>query len=844
LPRNALPRRYDLDFEPRIADGGFDGTVAVLLDLVEPTDSLVLNAAGLTILDASVELPDNTTLPGSVSTSTEAQQATVKLPSVLPPAADYRLVMRFSGAFDDHLRGFYRSTFLADDGTEYPIVTTQFEPSDARRAFPCWDEPDFKASFAISLLVDDGLTALSNEEVESVETLPDGRRRVSFAPTMVMSTYLVAFVVGPYELTQPVDVDGVPLRIAAAPGRAPLTPFAQEAAAHSLRFLSGYFAIPYPASKIDHVAVPDFAFGAMENVGCVTYRETALLVDPAAASQAEIQRVATVIAHETAHMWFGNLVTMRWWEGIWLNEAFATFMELMTTDDFRPEWQVWTAFGAGKQAAMVVDGLDATRPVEFAVGRPEEAEAMFDLLTYQKGGAVLRMLEQYLGPEVFRKGISHYLSTHAYANTQTPDLWNALESVSGEPIGSIMDSWIHQGGYPLISVETAGEPSTLRFSQSRFTYTPGAPAASWSVPVTLRASVGGSVAQHRLLLDAGEASVSFDQPVDWVVVNDGGWGFYRVRYSPELLDVLLTGEAAASLRPLERLGLVADGWAAVVAGLGGLGQWLRTAVTVDAGDDPDVWAAIASVLASLDNLAGDDDRPPLRRFVHRVADPAWQELGWDAAGDGPRRSSARARVLGVLGLIGGDEGIAAEAGRRFADLTAGSASLAPDLVGVTASIVVSTGSEKEWSKVLDMYRSSSNPQEKMRYLDALTEARQPGLRLRTLDLCLSEQVRTQDAPFVIRDVLAGRGAGAATWGWIEEHWTDLITRFPASLLSRSLEGLVSITDPALAQRVTSFCNERDVPMAGPRLDQILERMRVNVALAGRLRGTFAAEGAG
>jgi len=287
--------------------------------------------------------------------------------------------------------------------------STQFEATHARRAFPCWDEPAFKATFGVTLVVPEGQLAISNAAEIAREPLDggphNGKVRFSFARTMVMSTYLVAFVVGPLETTDPVDVDGTPLRVAYVPGKRHLADFALEAGAHSLRFFTDYFGIPYPSDKLDLIALPDFAFGAMENLGCVTFRETALLVDPETASRLEHERVADVVAHEIAHMWFGDLVTMKWWNGIWLNEAFATFMELLAVDDFKPDWERWVSFSTGRAAAMNTDGMQATRPVEFPVAAPEEAEGMFDVLTYQKGASVVRMLEQYLGAETFREGI-------------------------------------------------------------------------------------------------------------------------------------------------------------------------------------------------------------------------------------------------------------------------------------------------------------------------------------------------------------------------------------------------------------------------------------------------------
>ena len=315
------------------------------------------------------------------------------------------ITLRFRGVLNDQLAGFYRSTFTDDAGETRVIATTQFEATDARRAFPCFDEPDRKAVFGVTLDVPAGLGAWSNGRLVSESPLPGGGRRITFADTISMSTYLVAFVVGPLEQTPVVDADGVALSVVHPPGRAGLTAFALEAGAHALRFFTNWFGIPYPGDKLDLVAIPDFAFGAMENLGCVTFRETALLVDPGARLALELERVADVVAHEIAHMWFGDLVTMRWWNGIWLNEAFATFMATMCTDDFRPAWKRWVSFGSEREAAMATDVLHSTRPVEYPVGPPEEAQGMFDVLTYQKGCGVLRMLERFLGAEPFRDGI-------------------------------------------------------------------------------------------------------------------------------------------------------------------------------------------------------------------------------------------------------------------------------------------------------------------------------------------------------------------------------------------------------------------------------------------------------
>ncbi|HVA74261.1 MAG TPA: M1 family metallopeptidase [Acidimicrobiales bacterium] len=858
LPLVARPERYEIELSVDIGRARFEGSEVITVSVLEPTDLLVLNALDLSIEEAALETLGGELLPAEVTVEQEAQRIQLGFARKLSPGEGYKLHIRFGGSLNRQLRGFYRSTFTDTEGSTHTIAATQFEATDARRAFPCWDEPELKAVFSVSLVVPEELAALSNgAEIDSTP-LGGGRKRVRFADTIRMSTYLVAFIVGPFDLTEPADADGVPLRIASVPGKGHLTGFAVEAGVHALRFLSGYFEIPYPAEKIDHIAIPDFSFGAMENLGCVTYREHSLLVDPERASQLELQRVATVIAHETAHMWFGDLVTMKWWNGIWLNEAFATFMELITTDDFNPAWRVWNDFAAGRSAALAIDGLRATRPVEFDVGAPEEAEAMFDVLTYQKGGAVLRMLEQYLGAETFRKGIGHYLRTHAYGNTETTDLWDALETTSGEPVRTMMNSWIRQRGHPVVAVETGPDRSTLEFRQRRFLYDGTLSPERWIIPVTLRASVAGTVQRQRLLLDGSEHTVTFDGPVDWVIANDGASGFYRTHYSQDLLGALAERGLVDLCEPLERFDLLADNWAGVVAGTVELSEWMSLAEALSSDDDADVWAALSSMISLLRSLAHGRDSDAVISFARELATEIWGRLGWEPRpGEDRRTGVTRARALSVMGLVGEDLQLRREVAERVEHFLRGKAKpnargpdprdegsgdigLIPDVVGTALRIFVAAGGNREWSLVADHYRANDNPQEKLRFLYALSEARQPDLIERTLVLAGSDEVRAQDAPFLIGSVLAHPGATRAAWTWIEANWDLLNERFTPQLILRIFEALQSVADPGVAQSVHEFCAESHMVISGPRLDQILERLDINVALAARLRGTIAA----
>jgi puromycin-sensitive aminopeptidase len=838
LPRTVVPERYELTLTPDLDEASFSGESRIRVRVNEAVTELVLNAIELDIQSAELADDTGTRVGGTVTLDETEQRATITLGQTVTPGT-WNLHLTFTGILNDKLHGFYRSTFKDDDGSERTIATTQFEATDARRAFPCWDEPDFKATFAVTLIVDEAFTAISNGAPTSEHSLGNGKKQISFAETIPMSTYLVAFVVGPFELSDPRDVGGVPLRIASTPGKQRLTRFATEAGAAALTFLANYFEIPYPSDKIDHIAIPDFAFGAMENLGCVTYRETALLVDEQSASRLELQRVAEVIAHETAHMWFGDLVTMKWWNGIWLNEAFATFMELLAVDAFKPDWDVWVSFGAGRGAAMLTDGLRNTRPVEYPVGRPEEAEGMFDVLTYQKGAAVLRMLEQYLGAEPFRRGIVRYLNEHRFANTETTDLWDAIEAESGEPARAVMDSWIDQGGYPLVSVSAEG--GQLKLSQERFLYAGGAGDERWQVPINLRYSVDGRVGEARVLLNDQSVEVELPGPPDWVLVNAGASGFYRVRYEPSLLRSL-TAVMATELGALNRLGLVGDIWAAVLAGGSTLADFTQLAGRFDGETDPDVWAAVLGPLSLLDRIISDTDRPSLQAFVQRLAGPAFARLGWDVIdGEAERTGTLRARLLLTLGTIGADPQIRAEAASRHAAYLKDRSVLAADLVTAVVNVVAYAGGEAEYEIMHEQFRRATTPQDEIRYLYALAASEVPALLNRTLEMCLSSEVRTQDAPYLLGSILGSRAGHGLAWQFLTERWDDLLARFPRNSIPRMLESVAAIADPALAPAIHQFLDAHPVPQGERQLAQARERLDINVAFGQRITATLAAE---
>ena len=824
LPRTVVPTRYDLVLEPDLGSATFSGTVEIEIDVHERVDEIVVNALDLAIDQATVRTEVGAEVAVTdVAHDEELQRATLALAVPVEPGA-WLLRMSFRGELNDQLHGFYRSTYTDDDGT-HTIATTQFEAADARRAFPCWDEPDLKAVFGVTLVVPEGVAALSNGPEIDRAPNGDGRVRVRFADTMSMSTYLVAFVVGRLEITDPIDVDGVPLRLVHLPGKGHLARFALEAGEFSLRFFTEYYGIPYPDRKVDFVAIPDFAQGAMENTGLITYRESLLLVDPEHATQPELENIADVVAHELAHQWFGNLVTMRWWNGIWLNEAFATFMALVTVDAWRPDWEQWNTFARGATAAKEVDALRSTRAIEYPVHSPDDASGMFDVLTYQKGAAILRMLEQYLGADRFREGIRLYLARHAYGNTETHDLWHAIEEASGEPVRRIMDQWIWQGGYPLVTASPSADG--VRLDQHRFLADGGTDHAVWDVPLRVRSLDG----DESSVLVPADGTVSAEAADAAVVVNAGASSFVRVRYEGGLLE-RLTGRLP-EISPLERYGLVDDHWAAVTSGAAPASEFVLAASRYGDEDDLAVWQILLTGLGWCDRFLEGEPRERFRAFVRHLVAPAMDRLGWEADADEPDRIRAlRGALLQGLGVLGADPNAEAAAREFEAEARAGKP-VDASLAAAAVNVVAANGDAADYERYWAAYRESPTPQEQYRYLFALPLFRDPALFDRTLEATFGDDIRSQDAPFVFAYSLINRDLGERAWDTLRARWTEAEERFPTQLTIRMAEGVRYLTLPEQVDEAQAFFAEHPIPQSAKMLEQMLERQRVAAALRHR-----------
>ena len=841
LPSNVTPVRYALTLTPDLSGFTFDGSETVEIEVLEPTSTIILNCVEIAIRSCAAACADGRTLESRPAEYNEADEtAILQFESALPPGKA-TLDIRFAGELNDKLRGFYRSRYIDTQGGERYLATTQFEATDARRAFPCWDEPSLKANFSVTLEVPQDLAAVSNMPIVDESPTGNGTRIVRFAETPPMSTYLLAFVVGDISSVEAQAADGTLIRVWATSGNEQKGRFALDTAVQLLSYFNEYFGIAYPLEKLDHVAIPDFAAGAMENWGAITYRESALLVDPEHSSAGTRQIVASIVAHEMAHMWFGDLVTMSWWNDLWLNESFASWMGDKSVDHLHPEWEVWTRFLVeDTNRGLSLDGLKNSHPIEQEVNNPAEIGQLFDAISYSKGASILRMLEQFLGEDTFRDGLRRYLRDHEYGNARTRDLWDALGSASGQPVAEMMDTWVQQTGYPVVDVSTTHAEDSVEVTayQRRFLYehisdSDAQDDTRWHVPIAVR----GPDPDRRssTLMKTAEASLRLPDEGEeppWIKVNPEQTGFYRVNYTAEGWERLRGPISNLELPPSDRLGIQNDAYALSRAGMLAATHFLRLAEAYAAETDASVWADLAANLSGVDMLlAGEPFHARFQALARSVFQTIGRTVGWDAGpNEGHPEALRRSTVLDQLGRYE-DGPTLAEAERRFERYVEDPSTIDPDIRRVVFALAAQGGETSAYDTMWELALEIPLQEEKMRLLAGLTQFPQAELLARTLSRSLSEDVRNHETIPVISGVASNRHGRDLAWEFVKENWDELDRRYGEG--GFGLMYLVSLTGgfTTLEQMddVERFFHDHPAPAAERTIRQSLERIRLNIA---------------
>src|SRR6266496_1061907 len=759
LPKEVVPTDYSIRIVPKIDQFTFTGTETVRLNVRSPVHQLVLNTLELKIEAASVDGKD---LPASaIKTDKEKELLMLTLPLKLAQG-DHTLALRFSGKINQQGQGlFYMRYQEQGSGAPKVMLGTQFEATDARRFFPCWDEPVFRARFQLSAVVPENWLAVSNMPIESERKITEGKE-VRFAATPPMSSYLNVLVAGELDLIE-ARSDSTQVRVIATKGKAELGRYAVEATAQILQYYNDYFGVPYPLPKLDQIALPGGFGGAMENWGGITYYESALLFDPKNSSTETKQNIYEVIAHEVAHMWFGDLVTMAWWDNLWLNEGFASWMGTKCTAHFNPQWEVWLRrnlprdptrrVGIAKEQAMESDARSTTHPIQQSIATEAEANSAFDDITYKKGQSFLRMLESFLGEDVFRDGIRRYIAAHKYSNTTTADLWNALSDASNKSVGEIAAGWTEHPGFPVVTVKREAD-GKVRLTQERFSVNfKNAPPLLWQIPLTY--SVVGETPATLLMTDKTAALENI--PADRALkLNLNGAGNYRVEYDDRLWELLL--KALPKLGVEDRVNLMSDAWALVQAGRGPVSLYFGLVEKLPASTDLAEREQIINVLDFVDGLlVGSSERESFQRYARSLLRPTFATLGWEPKPDEPPNAGRlRASLIGALGRLNDPE-VLAGCRERFQKYLAHPASLPPDLRAPVLAVVGRYADEKTWNKLHELGLETTSIEDKQNYYDALAFATDPKLVKKTLAIALTDELPTSRAIFLVSR--AARGSG-------------------------------------------------------------------------------------
>ncbi len=794
LPKQVAPLKYSIRIVPDVAKLTFTGSETVKIKATAPVRELVLNSLELDIAKASI---DGIQLsPDTIKLDPNNELLTIALPNELK-VGEHSLALEFSGKITPKGRGFYYMPYQEEGtGAKKIALGTQFEPSDARRFFPCWDEPSFRARFQLTTVVPENWLAVSNMPVESERSpqrvrpaadkidLPEGTKEVRFQATPSMSSYLNVFVTGELDAIE-TKAAGTQIRVIATKGKAEWGRYALESTAQILQYYNDYFGVPYPLPKLDQIAIPGGFGGAMENWGGITYYESALLFDPKRSSAATRQRIYEVIAHETAHQWFGDLVTMAWWDNLWLNEGFASWMGSKCTAHFNPDWEVWLAkniqrdptrrTGIAKEVAMEGDARSTTHAIQQPVANEAEANSAFDDITYRKGQSFLRMLESFLGENVFRDGIRRYIAAHKYSNSTTADLWNALSDASGKPVGEIAAAWTEQPGFPVVTMKR--DSGKISLSQECFTInSPNAPALEWKIPLTYFV-VGEKKIESRLM--TGKIDNLPNVAADRVIkLNANGAGNYRVQYDESSWKALLGVLPKLNLE--DRVNLLSDSWALVQANRADVSLYLDLIGKLPRGHELAERDQIVNAFDYINRLLPDNPtREKFQEYARSILRPTFDELGWEPKkNESPRDSLLRASLIAALGDLN-DQEIIAACKKRFEKFVVDPASLAPDLRASVCFVIGQNADDATWNKLHDLGLKTTSIEEKQNYYDALAGARDPKLAAKALQISLTDELPTSRALHNVGKVARYSGHPDLAWDFAKANMKGLLEKTDA-----------------------------------------------------------------
>eukprot|EP00602_Paraphysomonas_sp_CaronLab_P000533 CAMPEP_0185021724 /NCGR_PEP_ID=MMETSP1103-20130426/4412_1 /TAXON_ID=36769 /ORGANISM="Paraphysomonas bandaiensis, Strain Caron Lab Isolate" /LENGTH=825 /DNA_ID=CAMNT_0027553425 /DNA_START=132 /DNA_END=2609 /DNA_ORIENTATION=+ len=759
------------------------------------------------------------------------------------PLGEGTLCIKFDGILNGDMAGFYKSAYTDADGNKQIMASTQFEALDARRAFPCWDEPAIKATFAVTLVVPSNLTAVSNMPEISTCHLSDGKKRVIFDTSPKMSTYLLAWAIGQFDYVQGKTKNGVTIRVFSPPGRAQHGMFALDTGKRALDFYDDFFQVPYPLPKLDMICCTEFAMGAMENWGLVTYREVDLMIDEEKASSKQRQRVAIVVTHELAHQWFGNLVTMQWWNDLWLNEGFACYMEHFSTDALFPDYRIWEQYTTGAMAAALrLDSLKSSHPIQVPIVRAEEVEQVFDAISYCKGSTVVRMVAAILGPEKFRQGLQQYMQKYQYGNTVTHDLWSSWAEVSGIDIPAIMNTWTEQMGHPslrVLSEEWTASSLTIELEQNWF-LADGSSSDSdadkiWTIPLTFATSKCVSEAAVLMTQKRQTFCIPLAGEGDWVKLNAGQQALVRVAHTPAMIDRLLEPIRSKTLSPIDRASLLLDAYALAKAGSAPVEGIVRLLRAFEHEDNFTVWSAIQGVLLGLHAMmeqVGGDAYLSYCSFGTRIVKNALSVLGWEhLPTDDHSDKLLRTTVISLLDVFGAnDEEIIAEARLRFNKHWEDPSALHSDFKATVYKIVLRAGGKEEYERVLKSFYDTDDNSEKKYAMYSLGSTSDLKLKQRTLDWAVkSGDVKLQDFFYPIGPVGSSLAGAELAWSYFKENVEfikEKLAKASPSLMDAVIVNCIGgFSTLEQAEEVESYFKAHPFPKSERRIGQAVESIR-------------------